>query len=191
VFGSSEQGPVDAFITEALRFFGDPQPSVGTEWSKGERLADLISAQRNLVILDALETLLVPPQDALTQGGTLNHPAITALVKSLARKNKGLLVVTTRLSLADVSHIGEPSVHAIDLEDLSESDAVLYLQKLGVRGDVADLERLAEACGWHALLLTLMGRYLVALYGGDVRQAHRIRLSNWPKTAQRVAAVLA
>src|ERR1019366_4078424 len=134
VCGSSEQGPVDAFITEALRFFGDPQPSVGTEWSKGERLADLISVQRNLVILDALETLLVPSQDALTKGGTLNHPAITALIKSLARQNNGLLVVTTRLSLADVIHIDKPAVHSVDLEDLPEPDAVLYLQKPGVRG---------------------------------------------------------
>jgi hypothetical protein len=187
----SKQGPVDAFISEGLRFFGDPSPPSGTEWNKGERLAELVASARNLVFLDALEILQTPSRDALTEGGTLDHPAITAFVKSLARHNNGLLVITTRLSLDDIRNVVDPEVQRLDLENIPEDDATAYLAEIGVRGDSRDLKTLAKNCRYHALLLTLMGKYLYTFHGGDVHQANRIRLSDWPETDKRVAAVLA
>lgn len=37
----------DAFIDEALRFFQDEDPSKGSPWAKGERLAELVSQKKN------------------------------------------------------------------------------------------------------------------------------------------------
>src|SRR5262249_3060305 len=65
VFGWSfyRQGPsggassADEFLDEALAWFGDPDPRVGTAWQKGERLAKPISHRRTLMVLDGLEPL--------------------------------------------------------------------------------------------------------------------------------------
>jgi Na+(H+)/acetate symporter ActP len=40
----------DLFIDTALRFFDDPDPSVGDPWDKGERLAQRVAAQRTLLV---------------------------------------------------------------------------------------------------------------------------------------------
>jgi hypothetical protein len=45
------------FVDEALAWFGDPYPQIGTGWEKGERLAKLISHRRTLLVLDGLEPL--------------------------------------------------------------------------------------------------------------------------------------
>ena len=47
----------DLFIAAALRFFGDADPTAGSPWEKGERLAGLIGAERALLVLDGMERL--------------------------------------------------------------------------------------------------------------------------------------
>ncbi|MEE8584943.1 MAG: hypothetical protein V3T83_08835, partial [Acidobacteriota bacterium] len=51
----------DQFIDRALSFFGDPDPTQGGPYEKGERLARLVSQSRTLLILDGLEPLQHPP----------------------------------------------------------------------------------------------------------------------------------
>ncbi len=48
VFISYSQVSADQFIAAALTWFGDPDPTAGSPWDKGERLAELIKAQRTL-----------------------------------------------------------------------------------------------------------------------------------------------
>ncbi len=43
------QVSADQFIAAALTWFGDPDPTQGSPWDKGERLAELIKAQRTLL----------------------------------------------------------------------------------------------------------------------------------------------
>ena len=40
----------DAFIDEALRFFDDPDPTAGSAWSKGERLAELVGREKRSAV---------------------------------------------------------------------------------------------------------------------------------------------
>ena len=47
----------DLFIAEALRWFGDPDPTQGSPWDKGQRLADLVRGEKTLLVLDGLEPL--------------------------------------------------------------------------------------------------------------------------------------
>ncbi|HEX8422896.1 MAG TPA: DUF4062 domain-containing protein, partial [Pyrinomonadaceae bacterium] len=51
----------DQFIEAALTWFSDTDPNKGTPWDKGERLAQLVAAQRTLLILDGLEPLQHSP----------------------------------------------------------------------------------------------------------------------------------
>ena len=55
------QTSADQFIAAALKWFGDPDPTQGSPWDKGERLAALIKQSRTLLILDGLEPLQAPP----------------------------------------------------------------------------------------------------------------------------------
>ncbi len=61
--GTRDQGDAsaDEFIDWALRFFGDPDPSAGGPWERGERLARLVRGHRSLLILDGLEPLQHQP----------------------------------------------------------------------------------------------------------------------------------
>jgi TIR domain-containing protein len=52
----------DSFIDSALRFFGDSDPTAGSPWDRGARLASLVGGQRALVVLDGMEPLQSPHQ---------------------------------------------------------------------------------------------------------------------------------
>ena len=51
----------DTFIAAALRTFGDPDPTLGSPWDRGARLAELVGRSRCLLVLDGLEPLHHPP----------------------------------------------------------------------------------------------------------------------------------
>jgi tetratricopeptide (TPR) repeat protein len=175
----------DQFIAAALEWFGDPDPTKGSPWDKGERLAELVKRGRTLLILDGLEPLQNPPP---VETGKIKDPALSTLLRELARQNPGLVVITTRLPVDDLKDfvvhphpIPPPSttgeggtVVQIDLENLSPEAGAAYLAHLGVRGARAELEAAAKEFAGHALALTLLGSYLQVVYRGDVRQRGQI-----------------
>ena len=87
--GTSDQraASADAFIAAALTAFGDPDPTVGSAWDRGARLAHLVGRIRCLLVLDGLEPLQYPPG---AMEGKLKDAAIEALLKGLAAHNAGL-----------------------------------------------------------------------------------------------------
>jgi hypothetical protein len=93
------QVSADQFIAAALTWLGDPDPTQGSPWDKGERLAELIKAQRTLLILDGLEPLQNPPP---VETGKIKDPGLTSLLRELAVQNPGLVVISTRLSVDDL-----------------------------------------------------------------------------------------
>jgi serine/threonine protein kinase len=72
---TGKSSSADEFVDAALNWFGDPDPRIGTEWEKGERLAKLISYRRTLLVLDGLEPLQNPPGP---QEGRVRDPALQA-----------------------------------------------------------------------------------------------------------------
>ena len=154
------------FVDEALAWFGDPDPRIGTAWEKGERLAKLIAHRRTLLILDGLEPLQNPPG---AQEGRLRDPSLQALLKELAAFNTGLCVITTRLPVADITDHERTSAPRRDLEHLSSDAGANLLRALGARGDQAELRSASDEFGGHCLALTLLGSYLTDAYDGDIR----------------------
>ena len=68
----------DAFIAAALTWFGDPDPTAGSPWDKGERLARLVAEQPTLLLLDGME----PLQSYVKQeNGALKEPGLQMLVR--------------------------------------------------------------------------------------------------------------
>jgi serine/threonine protein kinase len=135
----------DEFLDVALRWFGDPNPRIGTAWEKGERLAKLISHRRTLLILDGLEPLQNPPGP---QEGRLRDPSLQALLRELAAFNTGLCVITTRIPVADVADHEGTAAPRRELEQLSGEAGAKLLRALGVRGHEEELTKCQRRVAW-------------------------------------------
>lgn len=164
----------DQFIDSALRWFGDPDPTAGSPWDKGERLAGLINRQRTLLILDGLESLQLPPGP---NEGELRDPILQALLSQLAAFNEGLCIITTRLA---VTHLGQyesgAAVTRLNLESLSPSAGAEVLKAQGVKGTQAELEQASQEFSGHPLSLMLLGNYLKEALGGDIGRRSELRM---------------
>ncbi len=165
------QASADPFIAAALEWFGDPDPTKGSPWDKGERLAELVRKQPTILILDGLEPLQYPPGE---MGGRLKDPGLCCLLRALARHNPGLVIVTTRLPVDDLKEFVGTSVKRIPLEHLSPEAGAAYLAHLGVKGTPEERKQAVCEFEGHALALTLLGSYLAVVYGGDIRQRDKI-----------------
>ncbi len=178
--GASEggQASADTFIAAALKDFGDADPALGSPWDKGRRLANLIRREPTLLILDGVEPLQYPAGE---MKGQLKDPALQTLLKDLAIPNPGLVIVTTRLEVAELqgyTQSRDPAkvapVTVIDLENLSEAAGAELLKHLGVKGTQGELQQASQEFKGYALALTLLGRYLAVVYGGDIRRRDEI-----------------
>lgn len=170
--GTSERAAsADLFIDQALRWFGDPDPTQGSPWNKGERLAHLVRQTRTLLVLDGLEPLQHPPGP---QEGRLKDAALQALLVELAAHQLGLCVISTRQRVDDLVEFENSTVERHELEYLSQQSGAQLLRAQHVTGDDDELEHAAREYGGHALALTLLGSYLADVCGGDIRRRHEI-----------------
>ena len=142
----------DAFIDAALAFFGDQDPSAGSPWAKGERLAELVGREKALFILDGME----PLQDE-HQG--IKDPALARLVECLSVENAGLCVITTREPVKELLDFAE-TAKEVDLEYLSKEAGRALLRIRGLHASDDLLEEVSEAFGNHALALNLLASCL-------------------------------
>jgi predicted ATPase len=168
---SGDTSSADEFLDAALNWFGDPDPRIGTEWEKGERLAKLVAHRRTLLVLDGLEPLQNPPGP---QEGRLREPSLHALLRGLAAFNRGLCVITTRTPVADIADYEGTSSLRRDLEQLSSDAGAKLLQALGVKGDEGALRTASNEFSGHCLALTLLGSYLTDAYNGDIRRRREV-----------------
>ncbi len=146
----------DQFISHALKFFGDPDPTQGSAWDKGKRLASLIRAEKTLLILDGLEPL---QSDLRFEYGKIKDAALAVLVSELAKANHGLCVITSRVAIPEM--LRYPSlVRQVDLEQISDEAGRALLRVRGVRGSDAELEGVTRGFGNHALAINLLAEYL-------------------------------
>jgi tetratricopeptide (TPR) repeat protein len=160
----------DQFISEALLWFGDPDPRQGSSWDKGARLAELVRAERTLLVLDGLE----PLQSGYEfDKGKINDPALSVLVTQLARLNNGLCVVSTREKIAELEHHRETALE-VDLDQISKQAGRALLRVGGAQGTDDELEAASEAFGNHALAVSLLATYLHGIEGHHISNAASI-----------------
>ncbi|MEI7609430.1 MAG: TIR domain-containing protein, partial [Rhodospirillaceae bacterium] len=154
--GSHENSATSAddFIDTALRWFGDTDPTAGSAWDKGERLAGLVRAKKTLLVLDGLE----PLQWGKGDEGRVKDPALATLLEHLAEGNPGLVLITTRQHVAGL----EDYTGAIDrkLDWLTPAAGRALLHTRGVPGDDATLEAMSASLDNHALAVSLLARFL-------------------------------
>ncbi len=160
----------DLFITEALEFFGDLDPKSGSAWEKGERLAALINEEKTLLILDGLE----PLQEGMhVDKGRIKDPALSVLLKELARENRGLCLISTREEVADLKDFPETAMER-SLEQISPEAGRALLRVERACGTDAELEEASRDFGNHALAVNLLAAYLHGIPGHSITYASEI-----------------
>ena len=156
----------DYFIEHALAWFGDEAPAKGTPWSKAGRLASLIRKSKTLLILDGLEPLQYPPGK---KHGQVENPAVSFLIRELATSNPGLLLITTRSFVADVSAFDDGRIATLRLGNLAESEGIELLRKSGIKGSAAEFENVVRNYSGHPLSLSLIAGYLSTVHRGELK----------------------
>ena len=169
--GESRQTSSDLFIQEALKFFDDPDPTKGSPWERGERLAGLVRQHRTLLVLDGIEPLQYPMNDP--QAGRLKDQALEALLQGLAADNPGLCLVTTREHLKNIEN--QATTEEQKLDKLVKEAAIALLRHLQIVGTEAEMEAAWKDAGGHALTLQLLGRFLADAHGGDIRHYKEVK----------------
>lgn len=160
----------DQFIATALEWFGDDDPTKGSPWDKGQRLADLVRKEPTLLVLDGME----PLQSGFElEKGKITDPALAVLVSELARENAGLCVISTREAVADLAPIPE-TTREKNLEQISSEAGRALLRVGGVYGTDAELEAAARDFGNHALALNLLAAYLRDIPGHPISHSAEI-----------------
>ncbi|PYS21761.1 MAG: hypothetical protein DMF72_16120 [Acidobacteria bacterium] len=173
----------DSFIDAALRFFGDTDPTAGSPWDKGARLAGLIGKQRALLVLDGMEPLQSPFE---FERGKVRDPALESMLRGLARHSEGLCLITTREPLPDLAQ--RPGVVTRDLEQITPQAGRALLRTARVIGTDEELEALAERFGPHALAISLLGVYLYEQRGHGIGPARELEKLPGDKPIDQVLA---
>ncbi|HEX2120966.1 MAG TPA: TIR domain-containing protein, partial [Thermoanaerobaculia bacterium] len=164
----------DQFIDQALRFFGEASPeTLKSADARGEKLAQLVGSNRNLLVLDGLEPLQYPPG---AMHGRLKDPALQTLIYGLLAKNRGLCVITTREELPELASTRRTLSPEIKLPPLTPEAGGKLLADLGATGSEAERELVARQLGGHAFSIQLLGTYLAEVFGGDIGRAGDVTL---------------
>jgi tetratricopeptide (TPR) repeat protein len=192
--GTNDQraASADTFIADALRAFGDPDPTLGSAWDRGARLAQLVGKVRCLLVLDGLEPLQYPPGP---MEGKLKDAGIEALLKGLVAHNAGLCVVTTREKVDDIKqHYGRTAddLLLIRLSDLAGASLLHYAgaRRAGaqvIAPDDRELQAASRELRGHGLTLQLLGQYLRLVEDGDILRRDTVRLADAEKEYQNDA----
>ncbi len=172
------QGSSDQFFSEALTFFGEDPQAFDSVRKRAHRLADILEQQRVLLILDGIEPMQSPRGDA--EHGRLRDDAMADFLREIARDNKGLCVVTTRLPIPDLASHRPEQVVQIRLKNLPLSDSVALLRSFKINFPQGELEALAREFGQvvaddpdgdgavrcHAKAIALIGSFLARRFAG-------------------------
>lgn len=163
--GSEEDRQVTAteFLLEACKFF-KLKKIPKTSYEQGKELADIISKQRVLLILDGLE----PLQSSLEGIGEIKDNGLQVLLKRLSRQNKGLVVATSRIKLASIDN------KYIELEKLEDKEGAALLKSFELNGTDQELEKISRDFEGHALALKLLGSYTNIVLDRDITRINEI-----------------
>ena len=86
-----------------------------------------------------------------------------------------LIVLTSRLAVADIQRFKEGAAPVLEVDRLSEEAGIELLRDNDVWGTEARLRLASRDFGGHPLALTLLASYLKETQNGDVRRRDHIR----------------
>ncbi|MFL9829096.1 AAA family ATPase, partial [Rhodoplanes sp. SY1] len=155
--GSKERATAaDAFLNWALKELGIETDTVSAS-AKGETIAETLAQRRVLLILDGDEPLQHGPGP---QCGLLKDLGLRALLRRFAAvppgEPHGLIVLSSRLAVADIARFKDSSAPVRDVERLSDEAGAALLRDNKVWGTDRELKATSHDFGGHPLALGLL-----------------------------------
>jgi AAA ATPase domain/TIR domain len=174
--GSKERATAaDAFLDWALAELGLKVESTSAS-AKGEAIAEALTMRRVLLVLDGVEPLQHGPGP---QAGHLRDQGLRALLRRFAaapaRADHSLIVLTSRVAVADIQRFKESAAPVVDVERLSDAAGAELLRDNDVWGIDKELRAASREFGGHPLALTLLASLIKETQNGDVRRRDHIR----------------
>ncbi|MFC1793300.1 TIR domain-containing protein [Planctomycetota bacterium] len=171
--GTKEKGQAsaDGFFNDAFKWFGYTGEIPKTQHEKGRLLAEIISRQKTLLILDVMEPLQYPPGEMY---GFLKDKTMPGLLKNLVRNMNGLCIITSRCKVEDLKTTEGKASLTEELENLSEQAGMAVLKSYDLKGKDEEFIETSNEFKGHALALHLAGSYLKAFHKGDIKQRGEI-----------------
>jgi len=165
---------INDFFESALSYFSAGELSskdieaLSDSWAAS--LTGILMAGHYLLILDGLE---VEQHQNNEDYGLLINNKLANFLKYLATENhQSFCLITSRVKVGDlmpyVTHT------SCNVGGLKKEEGRELLRKIGIRGSNSDLDEVVKAWHGHALMLRLLGSYLVENYHGDVKAAREI-----------------
>ncbi len=175
--GSKERATAaDEFLNWALGKLGVKLETTSAS-AKGEAIAEALASRRVLLVLDGVEPLQHGPGP---QSGQLKDQGLRALLRHFAaappRADHSLIVLTSRVAVADIKRFKDDSAPVVDVERLSEEAGAELLRDNDVWGIDKELTAASRDFGGHPLALTLLASLIKETQNGDVRRRDHIRL---------------
>ncbi len=177
-WGFYRNASLEQFLNALLRYVsgGQIEPdTIKSTWEKTDRIKEYIGQGAYLIILDGLEQM--QKEETGGEFGKMIHRELTELLHYLADVPKvgGMCLITTRFALKDLDEWEKRGYENRPLVDLSVPDALLMLEKRGVKGSDDDKTGIINRYKGHALSLTSLAGYLNRYYNGDIKEAPDIK----------------
>jgi tetratricopeptide (TPR) repeat protein len=119
-------------------------------------------------------TRQVPGKTKVEIEGDCSDNAMSAFLKSLALKNEGLCIITTRYDVAFLQGMSREAVMVQELEHLTGKAGLELLKDIGVKGTNRELMEVVMQMNGHVLSLKLFGNILIGYYDGEIKKKDRI-----------------
>jgi hypothetical protein len=173
--GSKERASsADQFLNWALEKLGIKLETTSAS-DRGKKIADALAKRRALLLLDGVEPLQHGPGPRV---GRLKDSGLCTLLRHFSASPPGslhgLIVVTSRLAIADIAR-WKNSAPMIDIQQLSDEAGAALLRDNGVWGTDTQLKAAAQDFAGHPLALSLLASFLKGTQFGDVRRRDHIR----------------
>ncbi|MEM9271641.1 MAG: trypsin-like peptidase domain-containing protein [Cyanobacteria bacterium P01_F01_bin.143] len=166
-WGFYENTNVDQFFEALLKFMSDGQINPSTFSStqmKAKVITSFLGSGRYLLVLDGLEVL--QHQNGDDYGLLKNIDLRDWLRDFAAGGHKSFCMISSRAPLLDL--IDFTTYTHRDVERLSINEGRDLLRKIKVKGTDAQLEQVVQEWDGYALVLSLLGSYLVDRFEGKI-----------------------
>lgn len=167
---------LDRFLDSLLNYLSQGRTDISQlkgMYAKVEKIEEFILEGAHLIVLDGLEEM--QKGETTDEFGCMVHWELSELLKYFAdAKDKGLCLITTRYPLTDIKNYEGSSYQTLEVEQLSQKDAMALFAKTGVRGTQEEIAAVTEEYKGHALSLTLLANYVAQDFGGDINKAKEI-----------------
>jgi hypothetical protein len=165
----------EEFLTWAIEKLGI-RASNNSPTERGHAIAEAMAERRVLLVLDGAE----PLQHGLGgQVGVLKDLGLRTLLRRFAsmptRPEHSLVLLTSRLPVADIRSWANTSAPILDVSQLSDEAGATLLRENGVVGPKAELQAAARELRGHPLALNLLAGLLREKRNGDILQRDCVR----------------